>query len=106
MRGREYFAFLLSGVMFGLSMVPTMVAVWLGRNAGNANYLYNMTLVVNVALEVRFSSLRLGLRVPHAVAVGESWLAAAEETAPAVLLPSSGAGYRGPGFKSSVLSKH
>ena len=23
---REYFAFLLSGVMFGLSMVPTMVA--------------------------------------------------------------------------------
>ncbi|CAJ1418375.1 unnamed protein product, partial [Effrenium voratum] len=44
---QQYFAFLLSGVMFGLSMVPTMVAVWLGRNAGNANYLYNMTLVVN-----------------------------------------------------------
>lgn len=43
--------------MFGLSMVPTMVAVWLGRNAGNANYLYNMTLVVNVASRVMFSSV-------------------------------------------------
>lgn len=44
----KMFAFLLSGTMFGLSMFPTMSAVWLTRNAGNANFLYNMTLVVNV----------------------------------------------------------
>jgi len=48
------FAFLLSGLLFGLVMFPTMVLVWLGRNAGNANFLYNMTLVVNI-----FSSLLL-----------------------------------------------
>eukprot|EP00419_Tripos_fusus_P002671 CAMPEP_0172682836 /NCGR_PEP_ID=MMETSP1074-20121228/18437_1 /TAXON_ID=2916 /ORGANISM="Ceratium fusus, Strain PA161109" /LENGTH=475 /DNA_ID=CAMNT_0013501583 /DNA_START=99 /DNA_END=1526 /DNA_ORIENTATION=+ len=42
------FAFLLSGLLFGLCMAPTMAAVWLSRNAGNANFLYNMTLVVNV----------------------------------------------------------
>ncbi|CAE8710698.1 unnamed protein product [Polarella glacialis] len=44
----KFFAFCLSGVLFGLSMFPTMSAVWLGRNTGNANYLYNMVLVVNV----------------------------------------------------------
>jgi len=44
----KQFAFLLSGTMFGLSMFPTMSAVWLTRNAGNANFLYNMTLVINV----------------------------------------------------------
>jgi len=42
------FAFLLSGLLFGLCMAPTMAAVWLTRNAGNANFLYNMTLVINV----------------------------------------------------------
>merc|ERR1712048_1163938 len=42
------FAFLLSGMLFGLVMFPTMTVVWLGRNAGNANFLYNMTLVINV----------------------------------------------------------
>lgn len=61
---QEYFAFLLSGVMFGLSMVPTMVAVWLGRNAGNANYLYNMTLVVNVFGSLTLSQwVRAGMRL-------------------------------------------
>eukprot|EP00929_Paragymnodinium_shiwhaense_P055922 TRINITY_DN27995_c0_g2_i1.p1 TRINITY_DN27995_c0_g2~~TRINITY_DN27995_c0_g2_i1.p1 ORF type:complete len:510 (+),score=95.51 TRINITY_DN27995_c0_g2_i1:106-1635(+) len=45
---QKSFAFLLSGMLFGLSMFPTMSAVWLSRNAGNANFLYNMTLVVNV----------------------------------------------------------
>jgi len=44
----KQFAFLLSGLLFGLCMFPTMSAVWLTRNAGNANYLYNMTLVINV----------------------------------------------------------
>merc|ERR1712039_1066275 len=44
----KQFAFLLSGTMFGLCMFPTMSAVWLSRNAGNANFLYNMTLVINV----------------------------------------------------------
>eukprot|EP00747_Dinoflagellata_sp_TGD_P179654 gnl/TRDRNA2_/TRDRNA2_30791_c0_seq1.p1 gnl/TRDRNA2_/TRDRNA2_30791_c0~~gnl/TRDRNA2_/TRDRNA2_30791_c0_seq1.p1 ORF type:complete len:494 (+),score=69.21 gnl/TRDRNA2_/TRDRNA2_30791_c0_seq1:74-1555(+) len=48
------FAFLLSGLLFGLAMFPTMAAVWLGRNAGNANYVYNMTLVINI-----FASLLL-----------------------------------------------
>merc|ERR1712054_78176 len=48
------FAFLLSGLLFGLVMFPTMTLVWLQRNAGNANFLYNMTLVVNI-----FSSLLL-----------------------------------------------
>uniref|UniRef100_A0A7S2PK17 Alpha-1,3-glucosyltransferase n=1 Tax=Zooxanthella nutricula TaxID=1333877 RepID=A0A7S2PK17_9DINO len=42
------FVFLLVGQFFGLSMFPTMRAVWLGRNAGNANFLYNMTLVTVV----------------------------------------------------------
>jgi len=42
------FAFLLICLEFGLCMFPTMEAVWLSRNAGNANFLYNMTLVVNV----------------------------------------------------------
>jgi len=51
----KYFAFLMGGILFGLSMFPTMSSVWLTRNAGNANYLYNMTLVVSV-----FSSLLLG----------------------------------------------
>merc|ERR1712039_838254 len=51
----KQFAFLLSGTMFGLSMFPIMTAVWLGRNAGNANFLYNMTLVVNL-----FGSFLLG----------------------------------------------
>lgn len=50
----KLFAFLLSGLLFGLSMFPTMTSVWLRRNAGNANFLYNMTLVTNV-----FSSLLL-----------------------------------------------
>merc|ERR1712019_21461 len=49
------FAFLLSGLIFGLVMFPTMTLVWLSRNAGNANFLFNMTLVVNV-----FASLLLG----------------------------------------------
>lgn len=44
----KVFAFLLSGLLFGLTMFPTMSSVWLGRNAGNANFLYNMTLVVNI----------------------------------------------------------
>lgn len=44
----KQFAFLMSGLLFGLSMFPIMTAVWLGRNAGNANFLYNMTLVINV----------------------------------------------------------
>ncbi|CAE7255058.1 PIGU [Symbiodinium pilosum] len=61
---QRYFAFLLSGVMFGLSMVPTMVAVWLGRNAGNANYLYNMTLVVNVFGSLTLSEwVKAGMRL-------------------------------------------
>lgn len=61
---QQYFAFLLSGVMFGLSMVPTMVAVWLGRNAGNANYLYNMTLVVNVFGSLTLSQwVKAGMRL-------------------------------------------
>jgi len=61
---QHYFAFLLSGVMFGLSMVPTMVAVWLGRNAGNANYLYNMTLVVNVFASLTLSEwVKAGMRL-------------------------------------------
>lgn len=50
----KYFAFLLSGLLFGLSMFPTMTSVWLRRNAGNANFLYNMTLVTNF-----FSSILL-----------------------------------------------
>lgn len=50
----KQFAFLMSGLLFGLCMFPTMTAVWLGRNAGNANFLYNMTLVINI-----FSSLLL-----------------------------------------------
>jgi len=45
---KTMFAFLLSGLTFGLSMFPSMAAVWLTRNAGNANFLYNMTLVVNI----------------------------------------------------------
>merc|ERR1712151_1388942 len=44
----DSFAFLLSGMLFGLCMFSTMTAVWLTRNAGNANFVYNMTLVVNV----------------------------------------------------------
>ncbi|CAK9080046.1 unnamed protein product [Durusdinium trenchii] len=61
---QQYFAFLLSGVMFGLSMVPTMVAVWLGRNAGNANYMYNMTLIVNVFGSLTLSQwVKAGLRL-------------------------------------------
>merc|ERR1711920_135675 len=44
----QTFAFLMSGLLFGLCMFPTMSAVWLSRNAGNANFLYNMTLVINV----------------------------------------------------------
>jgi len=44
----KQFAFLLSGLLFGLCMFPTMSAVWLARNAGNANFVYNMTLVINV----------------------------------------------------------
>jgi hypothetical protein len=51
----KFFAFLMAGILFGLSMFPTMSSVWLTRNAGNANYLYNMTLVVSI-----FSSLLLG----------------------------------------------
>jgi len=46
--GRKHFTFLLTGMLFGLCMFPTMSAVWLSRNAGNANFLYNMTLVINV----------------------------------------------------------
>merc|ERR1719291_515432 len=42
----EHFAIALSATLFGLCMFPTMSAVWLTRNAGNANFLYNMTLVV------------------------------------------------------------
>jgi len=61
---QRHFAFLLSGLMFGLSMVPTMVAVWLGRNAGNANYLYNMTLVVNVFGTLTLSEwVKAGMRL-------------------------------------------
>lgn len=44
----KMFAFLLSGLLLGISMFPTMSAVWLTRNAGNANFLYNMTLIINV----------------------------------------------------------
>jgi len=42
------FVFLMGGQLFGLCMFPTMVTVWLGRNAGNANFLYNMTLVIAI----------------------------------------------------------
>eukprot|EP00927_Polykrikos_kofoidii_P000700 TRINITY_DN10259_c0_g1_i1.p1 TRINITY_DN10259_c0_g1~~TRINITY_DN10259_c0_g1_i1.p1 ORF type:complete len:478 (-),score=42.43 TRINITY_DN10259_c0_g1_i1:64-1329(-) len=45
---RKLFAGLLSGMVFGLCMFPIMTAVWLTRNAGNANFAYNMTLVVTV----------------------------------------------------------
>merc|ERR1712000_64584 len=44
----KFFALLLTGLLFGLCMMPVMTAVWLGRNTGNANFLYNMTLVVNI----------------------------------------------------------
>lgn len=45
---KKNFAFLLSGSIFGLCMFPTMVTVWLSRNAGNANFVFNMNLVINV----------------------------------------------------------
>merc|ERR1719387_1205052 len=44
----KQFVFLLSASTFGVCMCPTMVAVWISRNAGNANFLYNMTLVSHV----------------------------------------------------------
>merc|ERR1712087_892971 len=44
----HYFSVLLSCLFFGLCMFPTMNTVWLARNAGNANFLYNMILVINV----------------------------------------------------------
>jgi len=58
------FAFLLSGLLFGLCMFPTMAAVWLSRNAGNANFLYNMTLVINVFSGLLLTEwLRAGMRL-------------------------------------------
>merc|ERR1719333_398217 len=63
-KAEKQFAFLLSGLTFGLCMFPVMSVVWLGRNAGNANFLYNMTLVVNV-----FGSLLLGEWVKAAIRV-------------------------------------
>jgi len=65
------FAFLLSGLLFGLCMAPTMAAVWLTRNAGNANFLYNMTLVVNVFGCLLVTEwLRAGLKLRRRERVG------------------------------------
>lgn len=58
------FAFLLSGLLFGLVMFPTMTLVWLGRNAGNANFAYNMTLVVTVFASLLLSEwIKAGMRL-------------------------------------------
>jgi len=58
------FVFLMSGLLFGLAMFPTMSAVWLGRNAGNANFLYNMTLVVTIFSSLLISEwLKAGMRL-------------------------------------------
>lgn len=61
---QKLFAFLTSGLLFGLCMFPTMTSVWLGRNAGNANFLFNMTLVINVFGSLLLSEwVRAGLRL-------------------------------------------
>eukprot|EP00928_Gymnodinium_smaydae_P035642 TRINITY_DN25047_c0_g1_i1.p1 TRINITY_DN25047_c0_g1~~TRINITY_DN25047_c0_g1_i1.p1 ORF type:complete len:534 (-),score=111.52 TRINITY_DN25047_c0_g1_i1:34-1635(-) len=62
--GRKTFAFLLSGAIFGLCMFPTMRAVWLTRNAGNANFLFNMSLVINIfACLLLCDWLKAGIRL-------------------------------------------
>merc|ERR1719456_1456042 len=45
---QRQFIFFLSGTVFGLCMYPMMSAMWITRNAGNANFLYNMHLVFHV----------------------------------------------------------
>mmetsp|Transcript_59155 Transcript_59155/g.132585 ORF Transcript_59155/g.132585 Transcript_59155/m.132585 type:complete len:475 (-) Transcript_59155:8-1432(-) len=61
---QKTFVFLMSGLLFGLAMFPTMTAVWLTRNAGNANFLYNMTLVVNIFGSLLLSEwLKAGIRL-------------------------------------------
>merc|ERR1712216_39531 len=42
------FIFFLSGATLGIGMYPEMTAMWITRNAGNANFLYNMHLVFHV----------------------------------------------------------
>merc|ERR1712194_306658 len=47
-----------------MGMFPIMVAVWLGRNAGNANFLYNMTLVMMIFGSMLLSEwTRAGVRL-------------------------------------------
>lgn len=45
---QRQFIFFLSGTVFGLCMYPMMTAMWITRNAGNANFLYNMHLVFHI----------------------------------------------------------
>merc|ERR1712226_99366 len=42
------FTFLMSGTIFGFIMFPTMISLWLGRNAANANFVHNMNLVIGI----------------------------------------------------------
>lgn len=43
-QSRTMFALSLVGLIVVLSFFPAMLHVWLNRNAGNANFLFNMTL--------------------------------------------------------------
>jgi len=61
---QKTFVFLMSGLLFGLAMFPTMTSVWLTRNAGNANFFYNMNLVVNIFTSLLLSEwLKAGIRL-------------------------------------------
>lgn len=61
---QKLFAFLVSGLLFGICMFPTMTSVWLGRNAGNANFVFNMTLVINVFGSLLLSEwVRSGVKI-------------------------------------------
>uniref|UniRef100_A0A0G4ICH8 Uncharacterized protein n=1 Tax=Chromera velia CCMP2878 TaxID=1169474 RepID=A0A0G4ICH8_9ALVE len=47
-RRSEAFAALLVASVFGLSVQPVMASLWLERNTGNANFLFNMCLVQHI----------------------------------------------------------